>query len=249
MELRSMTRSVDFLMGLDGRVENIGDRLQTSSNCSYTASTHLRYPLYLTLCLLINLPPALKFFILSLNSSPHTQVILRVQRSHIPCPCYFDVEHGGLVWPDCKSALGNESVFGWYCCWDPISPICIMNHVRHLRDTFATIWDDSRSTTTKDDKKMTLCNHLRCLIPFYNTLQCSLSLLQPFLTFSDAFRPFATFLDFALFNTPPICIAFSGTFHQPLFTSLVHQSFGFSAIISVRSALCFTDISRFSLLL
>ena len=75
--------------------------------------------------------------------------------------------------------------------------------------------------TLKDDKerqRATLCDHLRCLIPFYNTLQCSLSLLQPFLTFSDAFRPFATFLDFALFNTPPVCIAFSGTFHQTLFT-------------------------------
>ena len=130
--------------------------------------------------------------------------------------------------------------------WDPISPMRITNHVRHLHDTFATIWDDSRSRMTRDD---TLCNHLRCLIPFYNTLQCSLSLLWPFLTFSDAFRPFATFLDFALFNTPPICVAFSGTFHQTLFTWLVHHSFGFSAIISVQSALRFTDISRFSLLL
>ena len=133
--------------------------------------------------------------------------------------------------------------------WDPVSPICITNHVRHLCDTFAMIWNDLRSGTTRDDKRTTLCDHLRCLIPFYNTLQCSLSLLRHFLTFSDAFRPFATFLDFALFNTPPICVAFSGTFHQTLFTWLVHHSFGFSAIISVRSALCFTDISRFSLLL
>ena len=87
--------------------------------------------------------------------------------------------------------------------------------IQHFCDD---IWDDSRSRTTKDDKKATLCDHLRCLIPFYHTLQCSLSLLRPFLTFSDAFRPFATFLDFALFNTPPDCVAFSGMFHQTLFT-------------------------------
>ena len=111
---------------------------------------------------------------------------------------------------------------------------------------FGTIHAQGRQGTTRDD---TLCDHLRCLIPFYNTLQCSLSLLRPFLTFSDTFRPFVTFLDFALFNTPPFCIAFSGMFHQTLFTSLVHHSFGFSAIISVQSALRFTDISRFILLL
>ena len=137
----------------------------------------------------------------------------------------------------------NDREVHW---WDPISPMHIMNHVWHLSDTFATIWDDSRSRTTRDD---TLCDHLQGLIPFYNTLQCSLSLLRPFLTFSDAFRPFATFLDFALFNTPLVCVAFSGTFHQTLFTWLVHHSFGFSAIILVRSALRFADISRFSLLL
>ena len=111
---------------------------------------------------------------------------------------------------------------------------------------FGTIRAQGWQRTTRDD---TLCDHLRCLIPFYNTLQCSLSLLRPFLTFSDTFRPFATFLDFALFNTPPFCVAFSGTFHQTLFTWLVHHSFGFSAIISVRSALRFTDILRFILLL
>ena len=94
-----------------------------------------------------------------------------------------------------------------------------------------------------------LCDHLWCLIPFYNTLQCSLSLLQPFLTFSDTFRPFATFLDFALFNALPNCIAFSGMFHQTLFTWLVHHSFSFSGIILLRSALRFTDISHFILLL
>ena len=112
--------------------------------------------------------------------------------------------------------------------------------------------DDLGQFALKDDKwrqKATLCDHLRCLIPFYNTLQCSLSLLWLFLTFSDAFRPFATFLDFALFNTLPNCVAFSSMFHQTLFTWLVHHSFGFSGIISLRSALCFTDISRFILLL
>ena len=111
---------------------------------------------------------------------------------------------------------------------------------------FGTICAQGRQRTTRDD---TLCDHLRCLIPFYNTLQCSLSLLRLFLTFSDAFRPFATFLDFALFNTLLFCVAFSGMFHQTLFTWLVHHSFGFSAIISVRPALRFADISRFSLLL
>ena len=115
-----------------------------------------------------------------------------------------------------------------------------------LLQRFGTIHAQGRQRTTRDD---TLCNHLRCLIPFYNTLQCSLSLLWPFLTFSDTFRPFATFLDFALFNTLPFCIAFSGTFHQTLFTWLVHHSFSFSAIISVQSALRFTDISHFILLL
>ena len=111
---------------------------------------------------------------------------------------------------------------------------------------FGTICAQGRQRTTRDD---TLCDHLRCLIPFYNTLQCSLSLLRPFLTFSDTFRPFATFLDFALFNTPPNCVAFSSTFHQTLFTWLVHHSFSFLGIISLQSALHFTDISRFILLL
>ena len=111
------------------------------------------------------------------------------------------------------------------------------------------IWDDLCSKKTKDNKKATLCDHLWCLIPFYNTLQCFLSLLQPFLTFSDAFGPFATFLDFTLFNTLPDCVAFSGTFHQTLFTWLVHHSFSFSGIILVRSALRSTDISCFILLL
>ena len=111
---------------------------------------------------------------------------------------------------------------------------------------FGTIRAQGRQRTTRDDM---LCNHLRCLIPFYNTLQCSLSLLWPFLTFSDAFRPFATFLDFALFNTLPVCVAFSGMFHQTLFTWLVHHSFGFSGIISLRSALQFSDILCFILLL
>ena len=97
--------------------------------------------------------------------------------------------------------------------------------------------------TTKGN---TFCTHLWCLIPFYNTLQCSLSLLQPFLTFSDAFRPFVTFLDFALFNTLPDCVAFSG---KTLFTWLVHHSVRFSGIILSWLALRFTNILRFILLL
>ena len=119
----------------------------------------------------------------------------------------------------------------------------------HNEPCTTLVWhfcDDLGQFALKDD---TFCTHLRCLIPFYNTLQCSLSLLQPFLTFSDAFRPFATFLDFALFNTPQVCITFSGTFHQTLFTWLVHHSFGFLAIISVQLALRFADISHFILLL
>ena len=97
--------------------------------------------------------------------------------------------------------------------------------------------------TVKDDKgwqKVMLCDHLWCLIPFYNTLQCSLLYLQPFLTFSV--RPFATFLHFALFNTLPDCVAFSGTFHQTLFTWLVHHSFSFSCIILGWLAMRFTDV-------
>ena len=43
--------------------------------------------------------------------------------------------------------------------------------------------------------------------------------------------------------------AFSGTFHQTLFIWLVHHSFGFSGIISGQSALRFTDVSCFILLL
>ena len=117
---------------------------------------------------------------------------------------------------------------------------------RHFLRRCGTICAQGRQRMTRDD---TFCDHLRCLIPFYNTLQCSISLLRPFLTFSDTFRPFATFLDFALFNTPPNCVAFSGTFHQTLFTWLVHHSFGFSGIMSVRLALRFTDISCFILLL
>ena len=81
---------------------------------------------------------------------------------------------------------------------------------------FGTIRTQGRQRTTKRQHFTTICDVLH--IPFYNTLQCSLSLFQPFLTFSDAFRPFATFLNFALFNTPPNCVAFSGTFHQTLFT-------------------------------
>ena len=130
----------------------------------------------------------------------------------------------------------------WEQWWDPILPIHITNHVWHF-------CDDLGWFMLKDDKgqqKVTLCNHLWCLIPFYNTLQCTLLHLRPFLTFSDAFGSFVTFLDFTLFNTPD---SFSGAFHQILFTWLLHHSFGLSGIISGRSALCFTDVSHFIQLL
>ena len=148
----------------------------------------------------------------------------------------------------------NSTAWLWGECWGKYQLTVMRPHIAYahndtcatLLQRFGTIRAQGWQRTTRDD---TLCDHLRCLIPSYNTLQCSLSLLRPFLTFSDAFRPFATFLDFALFNTPPNCVAFSGTFHQTLFTWLVHHSFGFSAIISVWSALRFADISRFSLLL
>ena len=84
------------------------------------------------------------------------------------------------------------------CWWDPILPIHLTNHVQHFcnnLERFGLKDDKGRQGMTR------FATILRCLIPFYNTLQCSLSLLQPFLTFSDAFRPFATFLNFALFNT------------------------------------------------
>ena len=127
----------------------------------------------------------------------------------------------------------------------PILPIHITNHVQCLCDNLGQF-------TLKDDKgwqKATLCDNLQCLIPFYNTLQYSHSLLQPFLTFSNTFRPFATFLDFTLFNTPPNCVTFSGTFHETLSTWLVHHSFSFSCIILGQSALRFTDLLHFILLL
>ena len=37
-----------------------------------------------------------------------------------------------------------------------------------------------------------------------------------FSNLSDTFRPFVTFLDFTLFNTPPDCVAFSIAFLQTL---------------------------------
>ena len=67
----------------------------------------------------------------------------------------------------------------------------------------------------KDDKGR---HALRPFAMSYTILQYSTVLPFTFATFSDSFRPFATFLDFALFNTPPVCVAFSGTFHQTLFT-------------------------------
>ena len=70
-----------------------------------------------------------------------------------------------------------------------------------------------------------LCNHLRYLIPFYNSLQCSLSLLN----FSDAFRPFATFLDFALFNTPPFRLF---SYYIGLIGLALCQHFMFHSIIT-----------------
>ena len=91
----------------------------------------------------------------------------------------------------------------------------------------------------KDDKGQQKGNALWPFAMSYTILQYSTVL--PF--------TFATFLDFALFNTPPNCIAFSGTFHQTLFTWLVHHSSGFSGIILLQSALHFTDILRFILLL
>ena len=89
-----------------------------------------------------------------------------------------------------------------------------MTHVRHF-------CDDLGRFALKDNKGQQKDNTLRPFAMSYTSLQYSTVLpftLQPFLTFSDAFRPFATFLDFALFNTPPICVAFSRTFHQTLFT-------------------------------
>ena len=78
--------------------------------------------------------------------------------------------------------------------------------------------DDLGRFALKDDKGRQKGNTLRPFAMSYTILQYSTVLPFTFATFSNAFRPFATFLDFALFNTPPVCIAFSGMFHQTLFT-------------------------------
>ena len=99
-------------------------------------------------------------------------------------------------------------------------------------------------------QRMTKGNALQPFVMSYTILQYSTVLPFTFATFSNLlwhFQTFATFLDFALFNTPPDCIAFSGTFYQTLFTWLVHHGFGFSGIISGQLALCFADVSCFIL--
>ena len=134
------------------------------------------------------------------------------------------------------------------CWWDPISPIHITNQVWHLCTTFAMIWDNSHSRMTKDDKKATLCNHFNVL--YHSTILYSAPF--HFYNLSNIFWCFWTIcdiLDFALFNSLPDCIAFSGAFHQTLFTWIVHHSFGFSGIILDWLALCFANVSCFILLL
>ena len=92
--------------------------------------------------------------------------------------------------------------------------------------------DDLGRFVLKDDKGWQGTTHFAtiCNVSYHSTILYSapFHFCNLFLTFSDAFRPFATFLDFTLFNTPPDCITFSGKFHQTLFTWLVHHSFGFS---------------------
>ena len=110
---------------------------------------------------------------------------------------------------------------------------------------FGMICAQGQQRTTKGET-------LQPFVMSYTILQYSTVLPFTFATFSNLlwhFQTFATFLDFALFNTPPDCIAFSGTFYQTLFTWLVHHSFGFSCIISGQSALHFTNVSHFRLLL
>ena len=60
---------------------------------------------------------------------------------------------------------------------------------------------------------------------------------------------FATFLDFTLFNILPDCVTFSDVFHQTLFAWLLHNSFNLSGFILGWSALHFTDVLPFILLL
>ena len=142
----------------------------------------------------------------------------------------------------------------WYCTHIWLFPCCnIMGtlmgpHMAYTHNKpcvtllrwFGTIHTQGWQRTTKGDTLWPFAKSYTILqySMFLTIFQCSLSLLQPFLTFSDAFRPFATFFDFTLFNTLPDCVTFSGTFHQTLFTWLVHHSFG---IISGQSALhlCF----------
>ena len=91
----------------------------------------------------------------------------------------------------------------------------------HSQPCATLVWhfcNDLGQFTLKDNKgwqKMTLCSHLQFLIPFYNDLQCSISHLQHFLTFSDALWSFVTFLDFALSILHLIASLFPACFIRP----------------------------------
>ena len=82
-----------------------------------------------------------------------------------------------MVW---VSSWGRKGI--WW--WDPISPIHIMNHVQHLCNTFATIWDDSCSRTTKDNKRQ---HFLHPFVMSYTILQYSTVLPFTSATFSNLF--------------------------------------------------------------
>ena len=76
--------------------------------------------------------------------------------------------------------------------WDPISLIFITNHVWHLCDTFAMIWDNSHSRMTKviwdnSHSRMTKGDTLRPFVMSYTILQYSTVLPFTSATFSNLF--------------------------------------------------------------
>ena len=129
--------------------------------------------------------------------------------------------------------------------WDPTLPIYITNHVQHFCDNlgqFALKDDKRQQRTTTMWHFATICNVLCHSTILYSAPFHFFNLFCCFWTICDIFR-------FHIFNTPPDCIAFSSVFHQTLFTWLLHHSFSFLGIISGWSALRFTDVLRFILLL
>ena len=123
-----------------------------------------------------------------------------------------------LVGPRVPSVVAYLCLFNLVCPWcahlplfalmRPILPIHITNHVRHF-------WDDLGRFTLKDNKGQQKGEALRPFVMSYTILQYSKVLPFTSATFSDAFRPFATFLDFAFSILCPIASLFQARFIRP----------------------------------